>query len=234
MHSFPKERYQLFKRFVTTERKPFFEIVQPFVEGKKIIIDLGAGTDEFAKTIGREDTYLLEANEHSYRQLKEKYPNVFLWRAQEPLPFATQSAGLMHLSHLIEHLQPEDCYYLLKEIDRVLAPHGNLVISTPCLNPDFYNDLSHVKPYNPAVFLRYLVWDPICSTRPVISSKYIQKYLVYRYSLEAIPRFGSKYFFLDLVGWSITSLLTRLGIDMYKKTGYTLILEKNRHYDVTS
>lgn len=227
MHYSLKKKYQLFKRFVTTERKPFFEIVQPFVEGKDIIIDLGAGTDEFAKTIGREDTYLLEANEQSYRQLKQKYPNVFLWRAQEPLPFATQSVGLVHLSHLIEHLQPEDCYSLLKEIDRVLAPQGNLVISTPCPNQDFYNDLSHVKPYNPAVFLRYLVLDPICSTRPVISSKYTQKCLVYRYSLEASPRFGSKYFLLDIVGWLMTALLTRLKIGIYKKTGYTLILEKD-------
>lgn len=215
------------KRYSTYDRTPFFEIVKPYTEGKSVIVDIGPGTDSFAQYINRTDIYLLEGNEDSFNILRKKYQNTILYHAPDNLPFDRSSVDLVHLSHLIEHLQPKELYCLIEEIDRVLKNDGILAISAPTLNPDFYNDLSHIKPYNPAVFVKYLVWkNPTCTTRQSISNKYEQVELRNRHFLRPLPNIGSKNPTIDWIVQIISLIFQKLGIGIYEKTGYTLILRK--------
>lgn len=213
--------------YSTYDRQPFFDLVKPYTDDKSIIVEIGPGTDSFAKTIGREDIYLLEGNEESYKKLKQTYRNSCLYQAPDSLPFRVSSVDFIHLSHMIEHLSPSEVYTLLMEIDRVLARGGIIAISTPSLHDNFYNDLSHMKPYNPAVFLKYLVWgDPTGTTRPVVSGQYKQSLLVYRYAFQALPNIRSHFVILDLCASFLNYALGKLRVGVYKKTGYTLILTK--------
>lgn len=132
---------------------------------------------------------------------------------------------LIHCGHLVEHLQAQDLYDFLKEIDKALKPGGTLVISTPMLWNSFYSDLSHVKPYNPSVFKKYLCYDPECLTRDSISRDYSQEKLIFRYTDQDETVLGSEFLIVDL----IIKLLTKIfKMRRYRINGYTLILKKNK------
>ena len=61
-------------------------------------------------------------------------------------------------------------------MDRCLKNNGYIIISTPLLWYGFYDDLSHVKPYNPEVLLKYFCYFPdTILTREHISKNYIKK-----------------------------------------------------------
>jgi len=54
------------------------------------------------------------------------------------------------MAHIIEHFAPAD---LLAFMDNYLARlklGGHLVVATPLMSPNFYDDFDHVKPYQPA------------------------------------------------------------------------------------
>lgn len=70
------------------------------------------------------------------------YPTATNWYGTRPhvfgdaqrLPFATASADCALLLDVLEHLpRPEDC---LREIHRVLKPHGHLLLQVPFLYPE--------------------------------------------------------------------------------------------------
>lgn len=68
----------------------------------------------------------------------------------------------VYLSHVIEHLQPDQLKTLLREIARVLTDDGIVVMVTPNLAnlevcvKTFWSDLSHVRPY-PLITLKHLL-----------------------------------------------------------------------------
>lgn len=154
---------------------------------------------------------------------KIKNVNAIKYHAPSAIPI--HQVDLIHCGHLIEHLQPQDLYDFLKEIDRVLKPGGTFVISTPMLWNSFYSYLSHVKPYNPSVFKKYLCYDPECLTRDSISSDYSEEKLIFRYTDQDETVLGSEIFLVDF----IIKLLTKMfKMKRYRKNGYTLILKKNK------
>lgn len=56
---------------------------------------------------------------------------------------------VIFLSHLIEHLDPNQLVHLLDRLIALLAPHGRLVMISPLLGERFFHDFSHVRPYYP-------------------------------------------------------------------------------------
>jgi SAM-dependent methyltransferase len=52
------------------------------------------------------------------------------------------------LSHLVEHLTPEELVGLIPKLCR-LAPGGRLIIITPLHGERFWHDFSHLRPYYP-------------------------------------------------------------------------------------
>ena len=109
--------------------------------------------------------------------------------------------------------------------------NGVFIVSTPILWDIFYNDLSHVRPYNASVFLNYLSRGKSGTTSsPVISENYSILELVYRY--EHFTRFsegwGSAIMNVDFAIQLLKKIILKLRIHKYKKTGYILVLKKNK------
>ena len=214
--------YRTFKKYAMWDRAPFFELAKKYAEGKRVIVDIGPGNDRFAKLLGRPDAHLLEGNAESAHALISAFPNTKEYRAPDPLPFADESVDFIHLSHIVEHLEPAALYALLQEINRVLAREGVLVISAPLSNERFYDDLSHVRPYPPGVFFKYLTrGEANCVTRPIISNAFIEKELMYRYTPVTAPQVYHNFL------WRMGALLVKkLGGARYERSGFTLVLQK--------
>ncbi|EJN34997.1 methyltransferase family protein [Pseudomonas sp. GM84] len=56
---------------------------------------------------------------------------------------------VIFLSHLIEHLDPDQLLHLLDRLIILLKPQGRLVMISPVLGERFFHDFSHVRPYYP-------------------------------------------------------------------------------------
>lgn len=217
------------KKFATHGREPFFALAAPFMSADSRVLDIGPGRGDFSDHHNRTDFYLFEGNPETVELLRQKHANVFEGLLPD-LPFENGFFDLIHCSHVVEHLEPQTFYDSLKEMDRCLAPGGHLVISTPLLWDGFYNDLSHVRPYNPKTFKNYLT-DKLghkARTRSVISVDYTIARLQYRYlPYDAFEDFHSRgnnllvRFFLFQA-----RLLKKMGLAEYRKTGYTIVLKK--------
>ena len=215
------------KRFLTHNREPFFQIAKNNIRQDSKVLDIGAGDASFAKFCEREDFYLLETNPISVAFLKERFKNVE--EGSLPiLPYLDNFFDLIHMSHVIEHLHPQEVYDSLKEMDRCCKPGGAIVISAPLLWDGFYDDLSHVKPYPPAVFKKYLCNGGYSNlTRQAISKDYKLERLEYRFQekgiLFSINELDKKS--VRLV-YKVFTLLRKMGLKEYTRTGYTVVLRK--------
>ncbi len=230
-------KYLKFKKYATYAREPFFEIAKKYSEGKKRIMDMGPGDGKFADYLGREDIYLIEGNPRSCDRLKLIYPNVINARLPEQLSFEDGTFDFIHCSHIIEHLSNSEAHTLFKEINRLLSVGGVLVISAPTLYDGFYNDLSHVKPYNPAVFLKYFVRGNECSaTRSIISCNYEKVELVWRFTFTQmkVPIWanGETKTFFNKVLYALHLLIKKIGFGQYQRSGFTLVLRKRERSNV--
>jgi 2-polyprenyl-3-methyl-5-hydroxy-6-metoxy-1,4-benzoquinol methylase len=115
-------------------------------EGKKQFLDLGCGDQHLRKSVeDRNMNYLgLDITDVNFEFDK--------------LPFQNNSIDIIVSLAVIEHIANPDNF--LSEIFRVLKPGGIVYISTPnwyYSYKEFYNDPTHVKPYNPATLERILL-----------------------------------------------------------------------------
>jgi SAM-dependent methyltransferase len=222
------------KQFTTTGREPFYALAAQYATAARVSVDIGGGYGEFLDYLSpaqrtSKQVYLLEQNPASRKTAQHRHPSVSVlpYTAPNRLPFDSGIVEFVHCSHIVEHLNPSDLYALLQDIDRVLRVGGILVISAPLLSSTFYGDFSHVKPYNPRVFLNYLSGRPDRqSTATVISTSYQTVRLVYRYTDEAPDGWGSPNAAVDLPIWLGRKVLYRLGVRRYAANGFTLVLRK--------
>jgi len=215
------------KRYITHKREVFFQIAKDLIKKNSKVLDIGSGNGSFAEYCERPDIYMLEGNSESAYTLKLKYTNVYESRLPS-IPFENDMFDLIHMSHVIEHLEPEEVYQTLVEFDRCCKKDGYLVISAPLMWEGFYDDLSHIKPYQPYIFKKYLCgFGSDNFSRPAISKNYNVERLTYRYKeryrLFAIK--NSKKLF-DRFIFKIYNLLKIRGFKEYRKTGYTIVLKK--------
>ncbi len=221
--------YQDIKPWTTLSRKPFFRLALRYINDDSVVLEVGAGKGEFAEMLPNpEKAYLLDANENTVHLLANKYPNVVL--ASLPyLPFEEDFFDVIHCSHVVEHLEPVQLYDTLVAFDSCLKPNGYLIISAPLLSPIFYNDLSHVKPYEPFVFLKYLVWGKKeNATRPIISEAYKVIQLQKRYYEVPLDEltYNIKYRILQSLHYRYVHWKHKIGFRKFKENGFTLILKK--------
>jgi len=224
------------RRFTTSDRKVFYELARKYLPSNSsaIIVDVGVGSgDSFVGYFNLdnkyENVYPLDANLKTIEKIKEKYRNSLVYLAPQKLPFKNRSVSLLHCSHMVEHLTLEELEKFLIEIDRVLMKDGILIISAPLLSNNFYSDRSHVRPYNPTIFFRFLCKNdshsPTCGS---ISNGYVLENLVYRYRVKKnYEGYGSRYLVFELGIMGFKKILHILGIECYIRNGYTLVLKKH-------
>ncbi len=216
-------------RYVTHKRDVFFDISKAYLNNESKVLDIGAGAGAFIKYCKREDFYLFDGNEESINELKKLYKNCFLGTLPH-LPFESGIFDLIHCSHVVEHLEPQVFYDTLKEMDRCLNKKGYLIISAPLMWENFYDDLSHIKPYNPNLFIKYLTkTKEINLTREKISESYEMVDLKYRYHEVCYTEYFTsvKNNLLSKLFLKLINLAYRCGIRRYIKSGYTIVLQKN-------
>lgn len=215
-------------KYITQTREPFFQIAKDLILPDSKILDIGAGDGSFSKYCGRTDIYQFDGNKDSVEKLRESYPDTYFGILPR-LPFENDFFDLIHCSHVIEHLSPEELYDTLKEFDRCLKKGGFMVISTPLLWDSFYNDLSHIKPYNPHIFKKYLCENQgSILSRQKISENYQVLRLQYRFKEESFLEelYDTRNSIVVKIAFKVVGLLYRFGLRKYIKTGYTLVLKK--------
>jgi SAM-dependent methyltransferase len=222
--------------YCTHDREPFFDIALKYARAvkkdKPVIADIGSGEGDLfhyikAQGFPAEGVYLLDSNEKTVEGNKNLTPHSILYSAPGKLPFEDGSVDLVHTSHMIEYLAPGAIYSLMVEMDRVLADEGYLVISAPLFWNDFYNDLGHVRPYNPRVFHKYFIEMYKNPRLQKVSDSYEMADLVYRYHQFPLDEgWGSSIPLLDTVIITAKRLLGKLSIKKMYKNGYTLVLKK--------
>ncbi|MFX1295165.1 MAG: class I SAM-dependent methyltransferase [Promethearchaeota archaeon] len=231
-----REFYQVKQKFCTIDHHPFYRMAGKYLPNDKngIILDIGSGEGDFVVHLNLTKKYknifLLDKNPLTIERLKNRFKNginTILYKAPEKIPLKAASVNYIHCSHIMEHLYHHEFYQLLKEMDRVLATNGILVISTPLLWDGFYGDISHIKPYNPWVFYKYLCVEPHNFSQEDISQKYVILDLEFRYfSYEFDDSWGSEYRFFDLILYFFKKILSKLKIKKYEKNGFTMVLKK--------
>jgi SAM-dependent methyltransferase len=214
------------RRYITMSREPFFRLAASYAGGRAL--DVGAGDGAFADLLGDPDITLIEGNPESAAALESQYGNVIEMTLPGRFPVEDGAFDFIHCSHLIEHLYPDGFRDLLREFDRVLADHGRLVISTPVMWEHFYDDLSHIKPYNPRVLEHYLCKGGGQRTASQISDRYTVTELVWRWRVVPFPDLSVGYNrqFLGRILAGFSSLLRRANFGRLEKTGYTIVLTK--------
>jgi SAM-dependent methyltransferase len=217
------------EKYITHERAPFFEIASQYIEENSKVLDVGSGSGEFSIFCKRNDFYHFDGNKETVDFLSKKYEHAAQGLLPK-LPYDDRFFNLIHCSHVVEHLQPQTLYDTLTEFDRCLAENGYLVISAPMMWSGFYDDLSHVKPYNPMVFKKYLCDTKNSSfTRNKISFKYKLERLQYRYqdSLEELIFYDPSRSITSRIFYYLFSKLKKKGLRELKTTGFTIVFRKN-------
>ena len=213
------------KKYITHQREPFFEIANALLKPESVVLDVGPGDGSFAKYCNRNDFFMFEGNPESAKNLKQNYPNSSLGQLPK-LPFEDSMFDVIHMSHVIEHLQPQEVYDTLKEFDRCCKSGGAIVISAPLLWTGFYDDLSHIKPYPPESFVKYLSKIGSTATRELIADKYKVERFQYRFLINNSELRRRRTFkFVDKILYKLQTYM-KISEIQYERTGYTIVLRK--------
>lgn len=186
-----------------------------YFKGAKRILDLGCGEGIFL-TFGKKRIIGVDSNKKNILLCRKKKLNA-LFASVTNLPFDKESFDGVHCSHLIEHLVPQDAHRMLSEVSRVLKKNGIFVLSTPILWKGFYNDFTHIKPYNPESIIRYLVCNGQDKSLPDIKGEFKKIDFYWRFRLLPLP---------GKIGYLLANYLYQFGFRSLQKDAYTLVLKK--------
>lgn len=223
------------KKYSVNKREPFYDLALPYMPDNKdaVIVDIGSGKGDFGKRLDLYKTYknviLIDGNEETVEYLQREGYKAIFHTVPNNLPFESKSVTIIHCSHMVEHLTHIQLYSFMSEVDRVLCDGGVFIVSTPLFWKNFYNDLSHMKPYNPTVFIKYLCEKSEQRTAKTVSANFIVKDITYRYSTEDITFLGANNMVIDFIIQVSKIIISKIfGINRYTRSGYTLILKKGK------
>lgn len=222
--------------YAKRDRAPFYRFAGKYLpeDPDAKVVDIGCGNGAFAETLNLaekyENLFLLDGNKNTIEKLFGTYRNAKHYNVPMELPFDSSSVAFAHCSHLVEHLPAQDLYALLQEIKRIIMPGGVFIVSAPYLTSVFYNDLSHVKPYNPNVFSSYLcAVDNGNRTRSTLGG-FQTKEIVWRYRRKENWKSGEglchKLYLVDVVILAVSVVIAKLGFMWLKRDGFTMVLQR--------
>jgi SAM-dependent methyltransferase len=114
------------------------------------ILEVGCGycqKTEFLNSVGYRNIVGVEKNEELVKKSREKSFEVYTIEEFES-QFADQKFDVLFLSHIIEHFQYNDLKEFLEHYFSFLKDDGYLLVATPVMNENFYDDFDHVKSYS--------------------------------------------------------------------------------------
>lgn len=131
---------ELDERFVSTWAAHYAAIAR-MAGPRGAILEIGAGYGVLAAGLSQSNTGPVFATEHPSRAYMSRsgyrtflhQQDVFLVAQDltEGLPFRNKAFDQVYGCDVIEHLRPAHAVLLLREIARVLKPHGEFILSTP-------------------------------------------------------------------------------------------------------
>lgn len=212
MKSISRDFYRRFNK--NYQQEHLFKREFSYFDRKGMILDLGCGGGEFIN-LDPKRIVGIDSNKKSILICKKKrFKAVF--GSVTRLPFKKDSFNGVHCSHLIEHLYPKEAHKMLSEVSRVLKKNGIFVLSTPIFWEGFYNDFTHIKPYNPESILRYLVHNGQERTLQDVG-KFEKIDLYWRFKPISLP---------GQIGYLLSNYLYQFGFYSWKKDAYTMVLRK--------
>lgn len=119
------------------------------------ILNIGAGSGQLEKIATQKIREAIswigtDFTQMTLNRLKEKYPKfTFVKTGIIPLPFAENTFDTVCLLEVLEHIQPQKNFAVLKEIYRVTKTGGTVIISVP-----INEGLEQMMPNNPNSHVR--------------------------------------------------------------------------------
>ena len=138
-----------------------YAVVAKRVARRQLVLDVGCGDGYLMNLLAKSGAYPVGVDPDSTglslaRRMLGAPSNQRLMRAEaNSLPFAAGSFDRVLLVDVIEHLSdPEPC---LAEITEVLAPGGQMILTTPKERPGkMWDEAHHVREYSPEVLTTLL------------------------------------------------------------------------------
>jgi len=118
------------------------------------VLDVGCGEGEMM-SFGKNNITGIDMNERAINRLQQEGYKAIL-ASVTSLPFDDDHFEAANCHNVIEHLDVQTAYMLLKETARVLKPGSLLVLSSELPTSKFWNTFGHIKPYPPMAVLKLL------------------------------------------------------------------------------
>lgn len=122
---------------------------------KTTILDVGCGEGRYLIPLSKlgHDVFGIDINVTQVSKLRSVGYKVFT-------PSDIDKINIMFdyiiMSHIIEHIEPAKLINFLDTYLSYLKCGGELIIATPLLYNEFYDDYDHIRPYTPkAIFILY-------------------------------------------------------------------------------
>jgi len=134
------------------------------------ILDIGCGEGRYIIPLSKEGHHCVgvDINPILVHRLKEMGLDAY---TPADLNCSNDSFDYVIMSHIIEHISPAQFIPFMDNYISKLKVGGKLIISTPMLYDEFYDDYDHIKPYTP-------------KSITVLYSDYTQQQQKPRYRLE--------------------------------------------------
>src|SRR5437667_1904640 len=113
------------------------------------ILDVGCGRGKYLECFSSlgYDVVGVDANPAYVAEARVK--GFLAYSSTEELTATATRFDVIFLSHVVEHLTPEQLVALIPRLCNMLTPGGCLVIVSPIPGERFYHDFTHVRPYLP-------------------------------------------------------------------------------------
>jgi len=125
------------------------KLLSEHVQNDSAILDIGCGYGDKMKellSLGYHNVSGVEVNHTLVDMACAKGLNVV---SVDDFDMAEhrEKYDVLLMSHIIEHFQYQDLIQFMESYLGCLKPGGLLLVATPVMNPSFYDDFDHVKPY---------------------------------------------------------------------------------------
>lgn len=138
--------------YQTLEYKCIEILLNNYVKNSKQvlnILDFGCGCGKFTDLflLMNQNVVAVDININYIADAKNKGVEAFL--PDDFFLCSNKKFDIIFLSHVIEHLVPDQLVKLISSLIKKLAPNGHLILISPTPGERFYHDFSHVRPYMP-------------------------------------------------------------------------------------